>query len=123
MRVPIANALAYPERVESGAQSLDLASLKTLSFEKPDLVRFPCLGLAYAALRAGGTAPAILNAANEIAVEAFLAGRLAFTGIAGVIADTLAAVPVGPADDLGEVMEADRQARQAARSRIMALAA
>jgi len=123
MRVPIANALAYPERVESGAQSLDLASLKTLSFEKPDLVRFPCLGLAYAALRAGGTAPAILNAANEIAVEAFLAGRLAFTGIAGVIADTLAAVPAGPADDLGEVMEADRQARQAARSRVMALAA
>jgi len=123
MRVPIANALAYPERVESGAQSLDLASLKTLSFEKPDLVRFPCLGLAYAALRAGGTAPAILNAANEIAVEAFLAGRLAFTGIAGVIADTLAALPAGAAGDLAEVMEADAQARQAARLRVLALAA
>jgi len=123
MRVPIANALAYPERVESGAQSLDLASIKTLSFEKPDLVRFPCLGLAYAALRAGGTAPAILNAANEIAVEAFLAGRLAFTGIAGVIADTLAALPAGAAGDLAEVMEADAQARQAARLRVLALAA
>jgi 1-deoxy-D-xylulose-5-phosphate reductoisomerase len=123
MRVPIANALAYPQRVESGAQSLDLASLKTLSFEKPDLVRFPCLGLAYAALRAGGTAPAILNAANEIAVEAFLAGRLAFTGIAGVIADTLAALPAGAAGDLAEVMEADAQARKAARLRVLALAA
>jgi 1-deoxy-D-xylulose-5-phosphate reductoisomerase len=123
MRVPIAHALAYPERVESGARALDLAAVASLSFEKPDAARFPCLGLAYAALRAGGTAPAVLNAANEVAVEAFLAGRLAFTGIAGVIADALAAVPAGPADELAQVMEADARARRAARQRVLALAA
>jgi 1-deoxy-D-xylulose-5-phosphate reductoisomerase len=123
MRVPIAHALAYPERVESGARALDLAAVASLSFEKPDAARFPCLGLAYAALRAGGTAPAVLNAANEVAVEAFLAGRLAFTCIAGVIADALAAVPAGPADELAQVMEADARARRAARQRVLALAA
>jgi 1-deoxy-D-xylulose-5-phosphate reductoisomerase len=123
MRVPIANALAYPERIESGAQPLDLCLVKNLSFERPDRGRFPCLGLAYAALRSGGTAPAVLNAANEIAVEAFLAGRLAFTGIAGVIAETLAAVPSRAADDLAAVMSADREARRAAAARVMALAA
>jgi len=123
MRVPIANALAYPERAESGAQSLDLASIRNLSFEKPDLSRFPCLGLAYAALRAGGTAPAVLNAANEVAVEAFLAGRLGFTEIAGVVADTLEKVPARPADDLAAVMEADGRARRAASARILAPAA
>jgi 1-deoxy-D-xylulose-5-phosphate reductoisomerase len=123
MRVPIANALAYPERMESGAQSLDLASIGSLSFEKPDLERFPCLGLAYAALRAGGTVPAVLNAANEVAVEAFLAGRLGFTENAGVIADTLQEVPARPADSLPEVMEADGRARNEAQKRVMALAA
>ena len=123
MRVPIAHALAYPERVESGARSLDLSLVKSLSFEKPDLARFPCLGLAYAALRAGGTAPAVLNAANEVAVEAFLAGRLPFTGIGGVIADTLAAGAAGPADDLAQVMEADARGRREANRRILALAA
>jgi 1-deoxy-D-xylulose-5-phosphate reductoisomerase len=123
MRVPIANALAHPERAESGAQSLDLAAIRNLSFEKPDAARFPCLALAYAALEAGGAASAVLNAANEIAVEAFLAGRLAFTGIAGVIADTLAALPAGPADELAQVMDADARARELARSRIMARAA
>jgi 1-deoxy-D-xylulose-5-phosphate reductoisomerase len=123
MRVPIANALAYPERIESGAKRLDLAAVKSLTFEKPDLARFPCLGLAYAALQAGGTAPAVLNAANEIAVEAFLAGRLAFTGIAGVIADTLSALPAAPAQDLAQIIEADASARHSARSRVMALAA
>jgi len=123
MRVPIANALAYPERIESGAQPLDLASIRSLSFEKPDLVRFPCLGLAYAALRAGGTAPAVLNAANEIAVEAFLAGRLRFTGIAEVIAETLEAVPARSADELDAIMEADARARREAHTRVMALAA
>jgi 1-deoxy-D-xylulose-5-phosphate reductoisomerase len=123
MRVPIAHALAYPERVDSGAPSLDLARVGKLSFEKPDLARFPCLALAYTALRAGGAAPAVLNAANEVAVGAFLAGRLAFTGIAGVIADAMAAVPAGPADDLAQVMEADARARRAAEKRVMALAA
>jgi 1-deoxy-D-xylulose-5-phosphate reductoisomerase len=123
MRVPIAHALAWPERIDSGAKSLDLALIKTLSFERPDLNRFPCLALAHAALRAGGTAPAVLNAANEVAVEAFLARRLAFTGIAGVIAGTLDAVPARPADDLQAVMAADQQARRAALARILALAA
>jgi 1-deoxy-D-xylulose-5-phosphate reductoisomerase len=123
MRVPIANALAYPERVESGAQALDLSLVKNLSFEKPDLARFPCLGLAYAALRSGGAAPAVLNAANEVAVEAFLAGRLRFTGIAEVIGETLAAVPGRSADDLAGIMEADARARREASARVMALAA
>jgi 1-deoxy-D-xylulose-5-phosphate reductoisomerase len=123
MRVPIAHALAYPERVESGARSLDLSLIKSLSFEKPDMARFPCLGLAYAALRAGGAAPAVLNAANEVAVEAFLAGRLPFTGIGGVIADALAAVAASPADDLAQVMEADARSRREANRSILALAA
>jgi 1-deoxy-D-xylulose-5-phosphate reductoisomerase len=123
MRVPIAHALAYPERMTSGAQPLDLASIRHLSFEKPDLARFPCLPLAYAALRTGGTAPAVLNAANEVAVEAFLAGRLPFTGIPGVIADTLGSAPARAADDLEAVMAADGHARRAASARILAIAA
>jgi 1-deoxy-D-xylulose-5-phosphate reductoisomerase len=123
MRVPIAHALAHPERVESGATALDLARLGSLSFERVDERRFPCLGLAYAALRAGGTAPAVLNAANEVAVEAFLAGRLGFTGIPAVIEETLEAVPARKADDLATVMQADADARREANARIMALAA
>ena len=123
MRVPIAHALAWPERIASGAQPLDLASIRHLSFEKPDLARFPCLSLASAALRSGGTAPAVLNAANEVAVEAFLAGRLPFTGIPGVIAGTLDSVPARAADDLAAVMAADAHARRAASARILAIAA
>jgi 1-deoxy-D-xylulose-5-phosphate reductoisomerase len=123
MRVPIAHALAWPERIDSGAKPLDLAMIKTLSFEKPDLNRFPCLALAHAALRTGGTAPALLNAANEVAVESFLAGRLGFTGIAAVIADVLEAVPARAADDLAAVMAADEQGRRAASARILAIAA
>jgi len=123
MRVPIAHALAWPERIDSGARSLDLAAIKSLSFEKPDLNRFPCLGLAYAALRTGGTAPAVLNAANEVAVEAFLGRRLPFTGIADVIADTLETVEAGAADDLRSILDADQQARRAASARILAVAA
>jgi 1-deoxy-D-xylulose-5-phosphate reductoisomerase len=123
MRVPIAHALGYPERIDSGARPLDLTLLKHLSFERPDERRFPCLGLAYAALRSAGSAPAVLNAANEVAVQAFLAGRLAFTGIAGVIADTLQTVPGGHADDLAQVMDADARARRVAQTRVMALAA
>jgi len=123
MRVPIAHALGFPERIESGAKSLDLAALKGLSFERPDEARFPCLSLAYAALRAGGTAAAVLNAANEIAVEAFLAARLPFTAIARVIADTLAALPARPAAGLEEVLAADDQARRFAAARVLAQAA
>ena len=114
MRVPIAHALGFPERIESGAAPLDLAALGQLSFERPDARRFPCLELAYAALRAGGTAPALLNAANEVAVAAFLEGKLRFTAIAQVIEDVLLRVPAAAADSLEAVLEADRSARAAA---------
>jgi 1-deoxy-D-xylulose-5-phosphate reductoisomerase len=111
MRVPIAHALAYPRRIESGAKPLDLAAIGHLSFEAPDMQRFPCLGLAYAALRSGGTAPAILNAANEVAVEAFLQGRLGFTSIPVVIEEVMGRVAAAGADTLEQVLEADRAAR------------
>jgi 1-deoxy-D-xylulose-5-phosphate reductoisomerase len=123
MRVPIAHALGYPERIASGARPLDLVFLKSLSFERPDDRRFPCVQLAYAALRAGGTACAVLNAANEIAVEAFLGGRLPFTAIPRVIRQTLEEVPVREATDLAAVMLADDRARKAASALVMARAA
>jgi 1-deoxy-D-xylulose-5-phosphate reductoisomerase len=123
MRVPIAHALGFPERIASGATPLDLTTMKNLSFERPDERRFPCLGLAYAALERGGTAPAVLNAANEVAVASFLDGRLPFTGIARVIAETLDAVPSGIANDLDTVMAADEQARRRAAACVMARAA
>ncbi len=115
MRVPIAHALAYPARIDSGASPLNLAAIGRLDFESPDVQRFPCLALAYCALEAGGTAPAILNAANEVAVEAFLDGRLAFTGIAQVDQEVLGLVPSGEAASLEVVLEADRAARARAR--------
>ena len=119
MRVPIAHALAYPERIASGARPLELTAMKSLSFERPDHQRFPCLRLAYEALRAGGTAPAVLNAANEVAVEAFLAGRLPFTAIPGVIDATLQSVGAAPADSLAEILEADSIARSKAGERVI----
>jgi 1-deoxy-D-xylulose-5-phosphate reductoisomerase len=122
MRVPIAHALAYPERVASGAATLDLAALQSLTFERVDERRFPSVRFAYQALAAGGTAPAILNAANEIAVEAFLARELSFTGIAQVIEQTLNAMPAGPASDLERVLAADASARRSARQHIRAIA-
>jgi 1-deoxy-D-xylulose-5-phosphate reductoisomerase len=118
MRVPIAHALAYPERIASGARPLDLAAMKSLSFERPDHERFPCLQLAYAALEAGGTAPAVLNAANEVAVEAFLGGRLPFTAIARVIEGVLEEVATTDATSLEAVMQADALARRKAAERI-----
>jgi 1-deoxy-D-xylulose-5-phosphate reductoisomerase len=114
MRVPIAQALAYPQRMASGADVLDLARLGRLEFATPDAVRFPALRLAYAALRAGGTAGAILNAANEVAVQAFLDGRLGFDRIAAVVAEALERTAAGPADSLAAVLEADAAARRAA---------
>ena len=122
MRVPIAHALAFPERTPSGVRPLDLAALQTLSFERLDEARFPCVRYAYQALAAGGTASAVLNAANEVAVEAFLAGRLPFTGIASLIEETLGAVPGVQARDLDAVLAADERARQAAAARIHAIA-
>jgi 1-deoxy-D-xylulose-5-phosphate reductoisomerase len=114
MRVPIAHALGFPERIESGAAPLDLAAVGRLSFERPDAARFPCLRLAYAALREGGTAPAVLNAANEEAVAAFLEGRVGYTAIPEVIDAALARVPAVPADSMDAVLEADRRSRRAA---------
>ncbi len=116
MRTPIAHALAYPERIDAGVAPLDLFAVAQLNFERPDLGRFPCLALAYRALRGGGNAPAVLNAANEVAVEAFLEGRLPFQRIAAVIAATLDAVPVAPADDLAAVLAADAAGRAAAQA-------
>lgn len=114
MRTPIAHALAWPGRIDSGVASLDLCAIGRLDFEPPDLARFPCLELAYQALRQGGSAPAVLNAANEVAVEAFLDGRLGFTRIADLIAQVLERVPATALPDLAAVMESDRAGREAA---------
>ncbi len=118
MRVPIAHALAWPQRQASGASTLDLFDVARLDFEPPDRARFPCLDLAYRALRAGGTAGAILNAANEVAVQAFLDGRLAFGDIAGVVGATLDRLPAVPAGTLETVLAADGAARRIATSQV-----
>jgi 1-deoxy-D-xylulose-5-phosphate reductoisomerase len=120
MRTPIAHALAWPERIESGVPSLDLFQVARLDFEPPDPERFPCLGLSYEAIRRGGGAPAVLNAANEVAVQAFLEGALAFTGIPVVIEETLSLVSDAQGDTLDAVLAADEQARAVARERASA---
>jgi 1-deoxy-D-xylulose-5-phosphate reductoisomerase len=114
MRTPIAHALGWPERIGSGVQSLDLAAVARLDFEPPDVERFPALRLARAVAEAGGTAPAVLNAANEVAVAAFLGGRLGFLDITRVIEAVLGRHTNAPADDLATVLEADRWARELA---------
>jgi 1-deoxy-D-xylulose-5-phosphate reductoisomerase len=114
MRTPIAHALAHPDRIEAGVKRLDLAEIARLTFERPDLKRFPCLGLAFAALETGGTAPAILNAANEVAVASFLDGRLGYGAIATVIGEVLDALPAGGAETLEQILAADGEARRAA---------
>ena len=115
MRTAIAHALAWPERVESGVSPLDLAACAPLQFEAPDLATFRCLALAFQALRAGGDAPAVLSAANEVAVEAFLAGTLAFLSIADVVEAVLAELPAQAVVDIPTLLERDRAAREAAR--------
>src|SRR5690606_34821000 len=112
MRTPIAHALAWPERIASGVAALDLADIAQLQFERPDLQRFPCLKLAYDALRAGGSAATVLNAANEIAVDAFLNRRIGFRMIDQLIASVLERLPARPVTDIGGLLECDRQARQ-----------
>jgi 1-deoxy-D-xylulose-5-phosphate reductoisomerase len=114
MRTPIAQALAWPERFASGVQSLDLLAIGHLGFEPPDHVRFPSLTLARAAARAGGTAPTVLNAANEVAVQAFLDRRLNFVGISTVIDKVLQRLDASPVKALGDVLEADAAARSLA---------
>ncbi|SAL04005.1 1-deoxy-D-xylulose 5-phosphate reductoisomerase [Caballeronia calidae] len=114
MRTPIAHALAYPDRVDSGVAPLDLAQIASLTFEKPDFARFPCLALAIQALEAGGIASAALNAANEIAVEAFLERRIGFMAIGGVVERVLSALPNTSAASLDDVLAADANARRLA---------
>ena len=114
MRTPIAQALAYPERIAAGVEPLDLFKVATLHFERPDDERFPCLALAYRALREGGSASATLNAANEVAVAAFLDRKIGFAAIPEIIAGTMDAVPVTTLETLQDVLEADQQAREVA---------
>ncbi len=114
MRTPIAHALSWPQRIESGVASLNLFDVARLDFEEPDLHRFPCLRLAMEAIEAGGTAPAILNAANEIAVEAFLQGHIRFTAIPELIEETLGRMSNEKADSLETIFAADAMARETA---------
>ncbi|MBP0589092.1 1-deoxy-D-xylulose-5-phosphate reductoisomerase [Paraburkholderia sp. LEh10] len=123
MRTPIAHALAFPDRVDSGVAQLDLAQIASLSFEKPDYARFPCLALAMKALAEGGIASAALNAANEIAVEAFLSRRIGFMTIAQVVEAVLNTLPNREASSLADVVDADAAARRAAHAYIDGLPA
>jgi 1-deoxy-D-xylulose-5-phosphate reductoisomerase len=118
MRTPIAYALAWPERMPSGVERLDIVEVSRLEFAPADLKRFPCLDLAYAAMRAGGTTTAILNAANEVAVQAFLEHRLPFTSIPRVIDAALAKVPSHEADSLEVILADDAAGRQTAREQV-----
>lgn len=118
MRLPIRYALGYPERLSSGAAPVDLLSLSGLTFEAPDRETFPCLALGEQAARAGGLSGTIMNAANEVAVEAFLAGRLPFLDIAEVVADALASFPCGAEPDLDSILATDAAVREHARARL-----
>jgi 1-deoxy-D-xylulose-5-phosphate reductoisomerase len=114
MRTPIAYALGYPDRLESGVSALDLFKIARLDFEAPDVKRFPCLRLAFEALKRGGTAPAVLNAANEIAVDAFLKQKIGFMDIPRMIESVLTTADIEPVDTLEQVVSADMVARAAA---------
>lgn len=121
MRTPIAHALAWPERMDSGVPALDLFDVARLDFEPPDMDRFPCLALAYQAIESGGGMPAILNAANEIAVDAFLQRKLKFTDISRVIGDTLSELPETGSFDLQELLGLDARARIVAEQKVASL--
>lgn len=112
MRTPIAHALAWPDRIDSGVSALDLLLTARLDFQAPDHERFPCLRLAREAAEAGGTSCALLNAANEVAVEAFLAGRVGFVDIPVIIENTLNRLPSEPVRDLEHILQADQNARE-----------
>ena len=114
MRTPIGYCLAYPERMATPSARLDLAAVASLTFEAPDHDRFPALPLAIAAMRAGGSAPAVLNAANEVAVAAFLAGATGFLDIAAIVADTLGELGAAPVASLDDVVAIDAAARRTA---------
>jgi 1-deoxy-D-xylulose-5-phosphate reductoisomerase len=112
MRIPIAYALAYPERLELDLPRLDFFTVQTLTFQEPDLNRFPCLQLAFAACKAGGTMPAVLNAANEVAVQAFLDNRIPFSGIPRLVNQAMEEHALDPAAELEAILEADAWARR-----------
>ncbi|WP_330110928.1 1-deoxy-D-xylulose-5-phosphate reductoisomerase [Methylophaga thalassica] len=118
MRTPITNTLSWPDRIESGVKPLDLVKVGRLDFSAADFARFPCLRLAYKALNDGGTATAILNAANEIAVQAFLDEQIRFTDIARIIEEVLAELPVNDATTLEQILADDAAARTLAKSKI-----
>jgi 1-deoxy-D-xylulose-5-phosphate reductoisomerase len=122
MRVPISYALHLPDRADVEVPSLDLASVGELTFQQPDTETFACLRLAREAGEGGGTAPCVLNAADEVAVEAFLAGRIPFSGIPEVIERTLEAIPGGPVRHFDDLFDVDAGAREHARGVIEALA-
>lgn len=114
MRIPLAHAMAWPERIATPAARLSLGDIGRLEFEAPDLERFPALALAWDAMRAGGTAPCILNAANEIAVAAFMQGQVSFLDIAAIVADTLDAMGAAPAGSLEDIVAVDARSREVA---------
>ncbi len=118
MKLPIQYALTWPHRLDAAYERLDIARIGSLTFEKPDPDAFPCLRLAYEALHAGGTAPACLNAVNEVAVAAFLRGELSFHGIAALVEDSLARIPQRSAASLDDIVETDRSARAWAQAHI-----
>lgn len=120
MRTPIAHALAYPERIECGVTPLDIFKVAQLDFEKPDFTKFPCLRLAYKALAAGGSAPAILNAANEVAVESFLKSKIPFTAIPSMIEQVMREIEHKDIFTLDDVLVADSMAREAAYEKLSA---
>jgi 1-deoxy-D-xylulose-5-phosphate reductoisomerase len=120
MRIPLAYAMAWPERIATPVARLNLAEIGRLEFEAPDLERFPCLRLAWDALRAGGSAPCILNAANEVAVAAFIAGQASFLDIDAIVSATLDRIAAGPVGCLGEVVAIDAAARAEARVQAVA---
>jgi len=111
MRTPIAHAMAWPDRIQSGVEPLDIFEVAKLDFEKPDFERFPCLAMAYEALKIGGIATTALNAANEIPVDAFLNKTLAFTNIAKVIEKTLENTKNMTPNNLQDILQADSEAR------------
>jgi 1-deoxy-D-xylulose-5-phosphate reductoisomerase len=121
MRTPIAYGLAWPDRIEAGVPPLNLAKLADLSFSEPDLGRFPCLALAFSAAKTGGIAPTVLNAANEIAVAAFLDEGISYLEIPKVVEKTLNAIQSGPVDSLEVILDVDAQARRVARDHISAI--
>ncbi|MEY2662988.1 MAG: hypothetical protein RIQ35_1305 [Pseudomonadota bacterium] len=122
MRTPIAHGLAWPDRIDAGVAPLNLTQLSALQFSEPDFDRFPCLALAFEAAKAGGTAPAVLNAANEVAVAAFLDQRLPYLQIAGVVRETLSAIQSVPARSIEIVLGTDAQAREVAAQFVSTLA-